>query len=378
MINRRRDMFQALSMQLMYHLENYVCNGRSSTAIDTGLMPYNTSSYPYGFKVEFVGKVTTIPSGEYPTWLTCMDESGYPWPGFVLRQDNGKTDIIANPDNGASATVSVENTKVGDTITCTVIYNGDTTEITLNGKTNMSFGSVNHNVHLMIGCALNGSGSKMRYGYVNIIELNIYRFNKKTHSDDREYLPSYTLKSNEYIPLGILNTTHSTSSDGAKGQILIYFGTYNIRTINKGAVITEDNTGRIYSCDSSGYLTINGTRYSDVRTSTSVDESFISMLQLTSAGDEHNDAIWWYDRVNGIVTKYRWFSQSQPYNFESYSYTIGGRSGNSAQMPIHSIGIKDGTSLSITSYYPFIIDGEVWFCETFETETSKRFKVYKT
>ena len=189
-LDRVRLMPQPYSTEkLVYSLSNHTCSGRSQDVINTGLKIYNKSDFPYGFRIEFSGIVTRVEgssgSNSLPTWFACMDESGNPYPGFVIRvgYDNGNVlQAVFDPSTGTSSDTRYR-IRTGNTVNITIEYDRKKTTATISGTTFTVTGETTLDLELLIGATWNSTATGyMRYGYVQIDSLKVYKLQPKKSS----------------------------------------------------------------------------------------------------------------------------------------------------------------------------------------------------
>lgn len=168
LLERRRMMVE--KSNIVYSLYNTTFTSAGTNRINTGLRLFNSTDFPNGFILQFVGQVTTIPTSYpvYPTWFTCMNETGNPWPGFVVRQEKDSsskaaylfTEIRADANNHQYKGIEPLTT-IGTIINITIRYDGIRNfSLTLNGSTAaLSAKVINHNFPLAIGGSMQTESS---------------------------------------------------------------------------------------------------------------------------------------------------------------------------------------------------------------------------
>ncbi len=147
-----------------YHLRHLKTDGTS--AHDTGLGLFDGTSYPDGFRLTATFHVADEDKAAkgYGTFITCMNEAGSPWQGFVLRHtDDTNPNMIAevNP-TGFSKTPAIQSDN-----TLEIVYNGSKLVMTLNGTVYESTVSVpTHEFPLTLGGAYRSyyPGTSTAYG----------------------------------------------------------------------------------------------------------------------------------------------------------------------------------------------------------------------
>ncbi len=176
---------------VVYSLANYHCNGNTATAVNTGIKLFD-GSFPEGFRIvldySIPSSVESIVANA--TIMTCMNESGSPWPGFNLRYAGGSS----SPDK----------TRVTSEITQGIISAGDTNTILRSGTNHFEIeyrpngtskivsneitvtgtGAVSaFSWPLVVGGSLSSynassnTGNWQRLTVVDIISLNVYKLN---------------------------------------------------------------------------------------------------------------------------------------------------------------------------------------------------------
>ena len=154
----------AIWMASSYTLSgDYVFTG--SNYIDTGVYLFNEKTIDNDFEVSFeiVSRGTTT---KQATLVSCMDESGSPWPGFVYRINTGTEDqFSANTNNSIKMEQNYQNqdiTKVSIKRTNHILYlsfNDGTYEQVLD----MTQLLKTFDVPLTFGSSLNAKGNPQRY-----------------------------------------------------------------------------------------------------------------------------------------------------------------------------------------------------------------------
>jgi hypothetical protein len=156
----------------VYHIKNLVCDGTQSTIFETGKKLFDGISYPNGFRL-FARFTVTIDKSEN-TIMACRDRSlsasGYP--GLSLEIGNtsvSKIGFWCRPSfqQFQSATATDKNT-------ATVTYNSTGVTLVLNGNTVTSSTAIpTIDSALVLGCAIDGSGSKYRFATMVLWELTL-------------------------------------------------------------------------------------------------------------------------------------------------------------------------------------------------------------
>ena len=165
LLKRRREMVK--KNNIVYSLYNTTFTSAGTNRINTGLRLFNATDFPNGFILQFVGRVTNIPTSYpvYPTWITCMRESS-PYSGLVIRQEKDTSSSSAylmlsmEADRNNKKTLTSSPT-VGTIINITIVYDGvRNSSITLNGSTSSLTTKVtNHNFPLAIGGSMQTESS---------------------------------------------------------------------------------------------------------------------------------------------------------------------------------------------------------------------------
>ncbi len=176
----------------------------STNYIDTGIKLFGTVLNKKDFELSFgvANPVYTAQSGNFNNIANAMDESGSPWPGFVVRYNsdqaknnqydynaNASTDSADKADAKVNVTKGFKLQRVGG-----VAY--------LNNDTSKAFPNFNNlvkkifEVPLTFGAGLNGKGEPFRYAHVDISDVVL----KITfRSIDSYTLPNPTKTSYKFI-----------------------------------------------------------------------------------------------------------------------------------------------------------------------------------
>lgn len=157
------ELYAIWSIQSFESNDEYVFDG--TNYIDTGIYLFSGELVNKDFEVSFeiVSRATTT---QYATLMSCMDETGSPWPGIVYRIKNISNDQFGANTNGS---IKVENdyanseiTKVSLKRASKILYiafnDGDYERVLDMTKLTQTF-----DVPLTFGASLNGSGNPQRY-----------------------------------------------------------------------------------------------------------------------------------------------------------------------------------------------------------------------
>ena len=208
-IDRIRMMNPYSTEKLVYSLSNYTCNGTSSTAINTMLRLFNSTDYPYGFKLEFSGTAAINPASlpyGLGSWLGCMDETGSPWPGFVVRHDRNKQTLDMSVNAASGTILSQDKTaNSGTTVNITFTYDRSIFTKIVDGVSSSAYGSITHNFPLCIGGTLQTETTWFsdRFGYVKVNSLKVYKLyppKQKLFRPHEKVTSVYAINSNSDYP----------------------------------------------------------------------------------------------------------------------------------------------------------------------------------
>lgn len=205
-----------------YHVRNFVCDGTSGTAFNTGKRLFDTSVYPNGWRLTFD---LIIPDGATATgkatFATCMSEAGSPWPGMVIRRNSSNPALLEvefNPGTGRSYTLEASNHIVME-------YNGTTLTVNVNGTENVYTTTVpSFNWPLALGGSLasynagTDTGTWQRLAQCEIPTLDVVSLSDPSASTWTE-----TRNGTEFSIVGYSDCTEATAHDTG---IRLFDGSY--------------------------------------------------------------------------------------------------------------------------------------------------------
>ena len=155
--------------------------------------------------------------------------------------------------------------------------------------------------------------------------------------DEMIRLSTYTLKSNEYVDVGIIapNKIVYNDTDGFMGSFWLHFDSSydDTKTRNMNQIVfTNVTTSDKYSFRGSSYFYINDTQYlNDAGSSTGTENGILHNIYNNWS---HNNSLWRYT-IGYTSLKYRWYTyDSNPYKETEHYLVFGSKSGNSANMII--------------------------------------------
>lgn len=169
----------------IYTLNNYVCNGTPSTAINTGYRIFNRTDFPNGFRIEFYGECLQDWSqitANYCTWFGSAYESGDPYQGLIIRQntDSGDENKLSLDTRISSSRLYTSKVSCYSGTRVRVVATYDRSAITyrINDVVNTYYGTISaHNFPLAIGGALQTTSSFFsdRYSKFKVISFKLYK-----------------------------------------------------------------------------------------------------------------------------------------------------------------------------------------------------------
>ena len=170
------DLYAIWSLNNFTSNDDYVFTG--SNYINTGVYLFSKNTVNKDFEVSFE-IVSRGTNSKQATLVSCMDESGTPWPGFVYRINSGTEDqFAANTNSSIKIETNYQNqdiTKVSIKRTNHILYisfnDGDYEQVL-----NMTQLVKTFDVPLTFGSSLNSSGRPQRYfkGTLRNMSVNLY------------------------------------------------------------------------------------------------------------------------------------------------------------------------------------------------------------
>lgn len=157
------ELYAIWSMKTFVSNDEYVFDG--TNYIDTGIYLFSGELVNKDFEVSFE-IVSRGSNSEFATMMSCMDETGTPWPGMVYRiKDRSNDQFGANTNSTIKVERNYKNsevTKVSLKRTNKILYiafnDGEYSQIL-----NMTQLIKTFDVPLTFGASLNGSGNPQRY-----------------------------------------------------------------------------------------------------------------------------------------------------------------------------------------------------------------------
>ena len=141
----------------------YIFDG--TNYIDTGIQLFNSTNINKDFEISFE-IVSHGSNSNQATMVSCMDETGSPWPGLVFRVANGNQDeLIANVTTSTKVNKYYPKAEIKKVVIKRkngIIYvnSNDTGDVQALDMTSLT---TTFDVPLTIGASLNASGSPQRY-----------------------------------------------------------------------------------------------------------------------------------------------------------------------------------------------------------------------